>query len=210
VAENTLETVIIHRDMMKSKRSTRQNRKNSNNDPFGDYLYMLVNKHIRKMAGKFYSILDADDINDIVHDAYLKVLDKKHLFKEDGNFEGWVFRICQNFVREITPKHSRKLVEIISYNADGADDSISNDCDYLSYMADETYMPDREICEREGQERFWEGISRLKGDNFKVANMMLEDYSSEEMEKELGCSNGNLRAKICRMRKVLKSFKVGA
>jgi DNA-directed RNA polymerase specialized sigma24 family protein len=54
---------------------------------------MLVNKHIRKMAGKFYSILDQDDINDIVHDAYLKVIDKKHQYREDGNFEGWVFRI---------------------------------------------------------------------------------------------------------------------
>ena len=195
---------------MKSKRSTRQNRKYSNNDLFGSYLYMLVSKHIRKMAGKFYSILGVDDINDLVHDAWLKVIDKKHLFRVDGNFEGWVFRICQNYVREITPKHSRKLVELISYNADCADDSITNDCDYLSYMADETYRPDRKICEREGEERFMQGISRLKGDNFKVANMMLDGYSSDEMEEELDCSNGNLRAKICRMRKELRSYKVGA
>ena len=195
---------------MRSKRNTKQNQKYTTDNLFGDYLYMLVNKHIRKMAGKFYSILDEDDINDIVHDAYLKVVDKKHLFKEDGNFEGWVFRICQNYVREITPKRSKKLIEVISYNADGSDDSIANDCDYLSYMADDTYSPDREICEREGQEMFISAINRLKGDNFKVANMMLEGFTSEDMEEELGCSNGNLRAKICRMRKELRSYKVGA
>ena len=195
---------------MRTRNNTRLTRKDFNGNLFGDYLYMLVNKHIRKMAGKFYSILDYDDINDIVHDAYIKVIDKKHQYREDGNFEGWVFRICQNYVREITPKQSRKLIEFLSYDNDGADDSISNDCDYLSYMADDTYSPDRKICEREGQERFLAAVSRLKGDNFKVANMMIDGFSNEDMEEELECSNGNLRAKICRMRKELKSYKVGA
>ncbi len=195
---------------MKTRKSTRLTRKDFSDNLFGDYLYMLVNKHIRKMAGKFYSILDYDDINDLVHDAYLKVIDKKHQYREDGNFEGWVFRICQNFIREITPKQSRKLIDTISYNADGADDSISNDCDYLSYMADLTYSPDREICEREAMDVIMKGISRLKGDNFKVAEMMIDGYSSEDMEEKLDCSNGNLRAKVCRTRKELKSYGIGA
>lgn len=191
---------------MRTRRNSTQNSRNSYDNLFGDYLYMLVNKHIRKMAGKFYSILDMDDINDFVHDAYLKVVDKKHQFNEDGNFEGWVFRICQNFVREITPKKNKRRVDIISYNADGADDSISNDCDYLSYMADCTYSPDREICEREAQERIMWAVGNLKRDNLKVAEMMLDGYSNEDMEEQLGCSNGNLRAKICRTRKELVSY----
>lgn len=191
---------------MKTRRTSRQNSKKSNANLFGDYLYMLVNKHIRTMAGKFYSILDSDDINDLVQDAYLKVLDNRHSFKEDGNFEGWVFRICQNFVREITPKQSKKIFEIISYDADGADDSIENDCDYLSYMADCTYSPDKEICEREGEERVMNAIGRLKGEKFTLVNMMLDDYSSEEMEEQLECTNGALRAKICRLRKELRSY----
>ena len=103
---------------MKTRKNSKLTRKDFSDNLFGDYLYMLVNKHIRKMAGKFYSILDYDDINDLVHDAYLKVIDKKYQYREDGNFEGWVFRICQNFVREITPKQSRKLIDTISYNAD--------------------------------------------------------------------------------------------
>ena len=167
---------------------------------------MLVNKNIRKMAGKFYTILDSDDINDIVHDAYLKVLDNRHKFKADGNFEGWVFRICQNYVREIAPKQSKKLAEVISYDADGADDSIGNDCDYLSYLADCTFSPDREICEREGVEKIMRGIERLKGEKFTLVNMMLNDYSNEEMERQLECSNGTLRAKVCRVRKELRSY----
>ena len=191
---------------MSHRRSTRQNRKNSNDNLFGDYLYMLVNKHIRKMAGKFYSILDIDDMNDLVHDAYLKVVEKSYQFREDGNFEGWVFRICQNFVREITPKHSRKRIEMISYNADGADDSIENDCDYLSYMADCTFSPDREICEREGEEKFMKAIARLRGDNAELAKLMLEGYESEDIEEKFNCTNGALRAKVCRLRKILRNY----
>ena len=188
------------------RRNSRQSNQCSKDNLFGDYLYMLVNKHIRKMTGKFYTILDSDQVNDLVHDAYLKVIDKKHQYREDGNFEGWVFRICQNFVREITPKESRKFVEVLRYNVDGSDDSITNDCDYLSYMADCTYIPDRDICEREGEEQLMEAIARLKGDNAVLAKMMLEGYPVESMEERFNCSNGTLRAKVCRLRKLLRSY----
>ena len=173
---------------------------------FGDYLYMLVNKNIRTMAGKFYTILDQDDINDLVHDAYLKVVGKKHLYRVGGNFEGWVFRICQNFIREVTPKQSKRLLEMTSYDADGADDSITNDCDYLSYMADCTYTPDKEICERESMERIDGALGRLNGEKAQLAGMMLDGFSTDEMEEQLDCSNGTLRAKVCRLRKELRSY----
>ena len=191
---------------MRTRKNTRPTR--SNDNLFGDYLYMLVNKHIRKMAGKFYTVIDQDQINDIVQDAYIRVVDKKHQVREDGNFEGWVFRICQNYVREIAPKQSKKLVEIIRYNVDGSDDSIGNDCDYLSYMADCTYTPDRDICEREGEEKIMKAIACLKGDNAELAKMMLEGYPVEYMEERFNCTNGTLRAKVCRLRKMLKSYGV--
>ena len=159
---------------MSTRRNTRITRNNFNDNLFGDYLYMLVNKHIRKMAGKFYTILDEDDINDIVHDAYIKVYDKKYQYREDGNFEGWVFRICQNYVREITPKQSRKIVVLTSYDRDGSDDSIQNDSDYMSYMADLTYSPDKEMCQREAEEKIMNAVNRLKGDNFRVVEMMID------------------------------------
>ena len=38
--------------------------------PLGASLYSTVNKNIRLMAGKFYSILSSEDIEDLVHDAY--------------------------------------------------------------------------------------------------------------------------------------------
>jgi hypothetical protein len=66
------------------------------------------------------------------------------------------------------------------------------------------------MCQREAEEMIMKAVSRLKGDNLKVAEMMIDGYSTDDMEELLGCNNGNLRAKICRTRKELKSYGIGA
>ena len=58
------------------------------NDLFGAYLYKLVNKNIRSLSGRFSSILSEQDVDDLVHDAWLHVNDQKASFKTSGNFEG--------------------------------------------------------------------------------------------------------------------------
>ena len=47
---------------MVNTRSVSRNGSNCAENLFGDYLYTLVNKHIRLMAGKFYTVLEDDDI----------------------------------------------------------------------------------------------------------------------------------------------------
>ena len=46
-------------------------------DPFDASLYTTVRKHIRLMAGKFYTILSDEDIEDLTHDAYLIVMENR-------------------------------------------------------------------------------------------------------------------------------------
>ena len=46
-------------------------------DPFDASLYTTVRKHIRLMAGKFYTILSDEDIEDLTHDAYLRVMENR-------------------------------------------------------------------------------------------------------------------------------------
>ena len=55
---------------MVNTRTVSRNDSNYAENLFGDYLYTLVNKHIRLMAGKFYTVLEDDDIDDLVHDAW--------------------------------------------------------------------------------------------------------------------------------------------
>lgn len=60
----------------------------ASNDLFGAYLYKLVDKNIRSLTGRFMSILSSQDVEDIIHDAWLHVNEKKANFKAGGNFEG--------------------------------------------------------------------------------------------------------------------------
>ena len=80
----------------------------------------------------------------------------------------------------------------------------------LLSKSDLTYSPDKEMCQREAEEKIMNAVNRLKGDNFRVVEMMIDGYSTDEMEEQLDCNNGTLRAKICRTRKELKSYGIGA
>ena len=83
------------------------------------------------MAGKFYSILDDDDIDDMVQDAWENIAGMKDRYDESKNFEGWVYRICQNFVRDTTPKFTKRRETYSSYDDYGLEDS-----GYCSDLAD--------------------------------------------------------------------------
>ena len=52
-------------------------RKGDYSNPFGAELYNTVSKTVRRMAGKFYSILSDEDVDDLVHDTYLKLLENQ-------------------------------------------------------------------------------------------------------------------------------------
>ena len=57
-------------------------------DAFGTSLYNTVSKTVRRMAGKFYSILSDDDIDDLVHDTYLRLLENQEKADLSLNFDG--------------------------------------------------------------------------------------------------------------------------
>ena len=65
-------------------------------DPFDASLYTTVRKHIRLMAGKFYTILSDEDIEDLTHDAYLRVMENRDKADLNKNINGWIYRICRS------------------------------------------------------------------------------------------------------------------
>ena len=63
---------------------------------FGDYLFRTVSRNISRMASKFQSVMTQDDVMDLIQDTWLRIVDKSDQYDPDGNFEGWMYRICQN------------------------------------------------------------------------------------------------------------------
>jgi len=186
---------------MVNTRTVSRNDSNCAENLFGDYLYTLVNKHIRLMAGKFYTVLEDDDIDDLVHDAWFKVIDKRHQYDESKNFEGWVFRICQNFVRDITPKFTKRKGMFLTYDDYGQEDS-----GYWSALADNTYGADNDIIEREEEAKFEKALKHMSETERAIVLMAREGYTNSEMAECMGITDGNLRIKKYRAYKVLDEF----
>ena len=182
----------------------------ASNDLFGAYLYKLVDKNIRSLAGRFTSILSTQDVEDIIHDAWLHVNEKKANFKAGGNFEGWVYKTSRNFLWGLTPKISKGLKETISYDDQENEDDFSLDSDYSSEFADCTWSPDIAMVSREAEQHIWDSIGRLKENDQKLVGMMVDGKSRKKMAHEMRCSDGALRVKVLRVREKLNSYAIGA
>jgi DNA-directed RNA polymerase specialized sigma24 family protein len=63
---------------------------------------------------------------------------------------------------------------------------------------------------REGEQRIWNAVSHLKEDDQKLVTMMVDGKRREKIAEEMGCTSGNLRVKVLRMRAKLNSYAIGA
>lgn len=182
----------------------------ASNDLFGAYLYKLVNKNIRNLSGRFMSILSDQDVDDLVHEAWLHVNEQRGSFKVGRNFEGWVYKTCRNFLWKLTPKISKGLKVTLSYDNQENDDYFGLDSDYSSEFADCTWASDTKLISRESEQHIWDTIGRLKANDQKLVGLMIDGRSRERMAREMDCTDGTLRVKVLRVREKLNSYTIGA
>ena len=182
----------------------------ASNDLFGAYLYKLVNKNIRNLSGRFMSILSDQDVDDLVHEAWLHVNEQRGSFKVGRNFEGWVYKTCRNFLWKLTPKISKGLKVTLSYDDQENDDYFGLDSDYSSEFADCTWASDTKLISRESEQHIWDTIGRLKANDQKLVGLMIDGRSRERMAREMDCTDGTLRVKVLRVREKLNSYTIGA
>lgn len=182
----------------------------ADNGLFGDNLYNLVEKNIRTLAGRFMSILSEQDVDDIIQDAWLHAYGQRDSFRTGGNFKGWVYKTCRNFLWKLTPKISKGMTIALSYDDQENDDYFGLDSDYSSEFADCTWSPDTLMMSRESEQHIWDTIGRLKDTDQKLVRMMVDGRSRENMAREMGCTDGTLRVKVLRVRDKLSSYAIGA
>ena len=201
-------SIILH--VMKSTVNFKCAGFGASNDLFGAYLYKLVNKNIRSLSRKFMSILSDQDVEDLVHEAWLHVNEQRGSFKVGRNFEGWVYKTCRNFLWKLTPKISKGLKVTLSYDDQENDDYFGLDSDYSSEFADCTWASDTKLISRESEQHIWDTIGRLKANDQKLVGLMIDGRSRERIAREMDCTDGTLRVKVLRVREKLNSYTIGA
>lgn len=177
---------------------------------FGEVLFNKVDKNVRLMAGKFWSILSDEDVEDLVHDTYLGILENKSKVDLSKNFYGWVYRICQNAVNKCAKAKSQRNGWILEIDEDFDDDDEAFDLDRSSIMEDYTFMADRETLEKEFRERFNAAVAKLSSESRELVQMLMDEVPYDIMAQRLGCSEGTLRVKVFRIRKELGRFRLTA
>ena len=177
---------------------------------FGETLFNRVDKNVRTMAGKFWSILSDEDVEDLVHDTYLGILENKAKADLSKNFNGWVFRICQNAVNKCARAKSKRNGWLLEIDEDFDDDDEAIDLDRSSIMEDYTFVADRETLEAEFKERLQAAVGKLNSESQEVVQMLIDEVPYDIMAERLGCSEGTLRVKVFRIRKELDRFRQSA
>lgn len=195
--------------MMKNTYAQKCTKGVQDTDLYGVELYDFVKKHTTKMAGKFYSILSNEDMEDLVHDVYLKVCDKKHHYKEGGNFNGWVWTICRNAVYDYADAKNEYNEDYVAIDEDFDDDD-AMDIDHSSVLADWTFASDRQMILEELKNNFWKGINKLSPNSREVVELLMKDTPYDVMADILDCSEGAVRVRVYRARKELERYNIAS
>jgi len=131
------------------------------------------------------------DAEDFLHDGFIKIFENIDQFKHKGSFEGWIRRIMVNNILEYFRKNSKYHLE------------------------DETHLPPMPTEENEEQSEFedikyseilkW--IDQLPERYKMVFNLyVIENYSHNEIAKEMGISVGTSKSNLSRARQWLKDY----
>jgi RNA polymerase sigma-70 factor (ECF subfamily) len=82
----------------------------------------------RELSGKLHGYLlvnvkNEEVAKDILQDVFLKILEKKKLFKSDENYRGWVFRITENLMIDYFRKNKKNNeLQIITDTYESSED----------------------------------------------------------------------------------------
>ena len=174
--------------------------------PFGESLYNTISKNISRLAGKFYSILTIEDVQDLTHDTYLRLLESKSNADMSKNFAGYVYRTCKNQVNTYALNKSKRNGWLYSYDEDYCDDETCNDCEDSAIFTDDTYMADIPVMRKEFNQKLWRVISKLNPTDRSIAVMLMDEVPYKEMAQELGCTENAVKTKVFRTREVLRKY----
>lgn len=148
-----------------------------------ELLYELYADKLYRIA--LSGVQNEADASDIVHDVFLKYLNKKPVFKDGSHQEGWFVKVtvnaCRDFLRKKAHRNHTPLEEV--HNV-GVQDKEEHQVFYYLSLLPEKY---REV----------------------ITLHYLEDYSIEEASKLLGLSASAVKMRLSRGREQLKNIMKG-
>jgi len=168
----------------------------------------LIDAYSRRLYGYLYRLTGSRAASeDLLQEVFVRVVRTIDQYTHDGRFDGWIFRIATNLVRDRVRKSQRRsAVQSESSIRDGDDTSGG----ILSHAADERGVGPEEALDRAEQlDRMQEAIAQLPEAEREVICMRhFSQMSFKEIAEEMGTPLGTALARahrgLARLRELME------
>ena len=130
---------------------------------------------------------DRDQAKDLAQQVFINAWQALHKFNNTASYKTWIYRItvntCLKFIRDKKDKYQVSI-----------DDGHIHLADESRPSSDKAYQP------------LYRAIGRLAEVDRLIIMMVLEELDYREISNIIGISEGNLRVKIHRIKKTLKTI----
>ena len=138
-------------------------------------------------------VVNPELAEDLVHDAFLKAIDKQSTYKGKGNFEGWLRQIVVNtalmYLRNEKTHKERRIVEI----NEKIDFAETTENESGKSIIDEAQFTDNDLLE---------AIDALPLHHKMVFNLyVIDNFSHKQIAQQLNISEGTSKSHLARARK---------
>ncbi len=172
---------------------------NQNNEQAYAMLMENYNKPVYHMVLKM--VRNVDDAEDLTIEAFAKAFKNLHKFKKDYTFSTWLFRIATNNAIDFIRK---KKLETTSLNSSYTDDNGTN---INIDLPDKELNPQEMAIKSQKIELIQLFVTKLPAKYQRLVRLRyFDEFSYDEIAKELGSPLGTVKAQLHRARELLSDL----
>ncbi len=172
-----------------------------------DAFTQLVEFYQDRAVNFAYRMLkDQSDAEDAAQEAFLKVFDKIHTFKQESKFSTWFFTILSNICRDALRKKV-KIPTTVSINQTNREDE-----DFELQLEDTSFEPYENFAKKDAMSTLEQALTQISDEHREAIVLRdIEGFDYEKISEILGVSLGTVKSRLSRarisLRKILEENK---
>lgn len=161
---------------------------------------LLVSAYEKKAVNFARRMLGTqEEAEDAAQEAFLKVFDKIHTFREDSSFSTWFYTVLNNICLDALRKRSRRAETVSIHQSDDTGD------EYELQIEDTADGPYEAFQKNEAKRLLEIALTKLSDEHRTVIILRdINGFEYEEIAKILKISTGTVKSRISRARLSLR------
>lgn len=159
-----------------------------------DKMGLLFERYHRPLFGFLYHTTgQVAHSEDLVQTVFYRMLKYKHTFSGDGEFRTWMFHLARNVVNDAVKKNHRMVYQ--------------EDITHMSERTISAPSADIQLEKKQESEALHDALAKLSPEHREVLILSrFQELSYQEIAEIMKTSEGNIKVKVHRAMKELKSI----